>query len=278
MAELDFFTWMTSPAGWAALLTLSAMEIVLGIDNVVFISVLCAKLPPDKAERARRIGLAMALIFRVALLFTLTAIIRLTTPVVTILGQGFSWRDIILIAGGVFLIAKATHEIHNEIEGETGHDNASRAATASFGLIVGQIAVIDLVFSVDSIITAVGMSSDIGVMVTAVIIAVAVMYLAAGAVGRFIERHPTTKTLALSFLILIGVALCADGFGMHIPRGYIYSAMAFSAIVEILNIAARRRKGHKPRTGTVDPTIAGAMGGAPSRAAGLAEGVRRREP
>jgi predicted tellurium resistance membrane protein TerC len=237
---LDFFSWVGDPAGWAALVTLTVMEIVLGIDNVVFISVLTSRLPPEQAHRARQLGLAMALIFRVALLFALTSIMRLTSPVIEALGVSLSWRDIILLVGGLFLIGKATHEIHAEIEGEEAGENG-RAQPNAFGIAIVQIALIDMVFSVDSIVTAIGMAQDIGVMVTAVIISMIVMYLAAGAVSRFISRHPTTKTLALAFLILIGVALCADAFGAHIPRGYIYFAMAFAAGIEIVNIMIRRR-------------------------------------
>lgn len=236
----EMLAWMMTPEGWAALVTLAAMEIVLGIDNVVFISVLVAKLPPEQAERARKLGLLMALVFRLALLFTITAIIALNTPVITVFGNAFSWRDLILLVGGLFLIAKATHEIHNEIEG-SGVTDSQRKPTM-FLTAIAQIAVIDLVFSIDSIITAIGMVKEVSIMVVAVVISMAVMYLAAGAVSRFIAAHPTTKTLALSFLILIGVALCADAFGAHIPRGYIYFAMAFSASVEVANILMRSNR------------------------------------
>ncbi len=236
----DMFAWIATPEGWAALIALTAMEIVLGIDNVVFISVLVAKLPPEQAERARKIGLLMALGFRIVMLMAITAIMALTTPVFTILGNAISWRDLILLAGGLFLIAKATHEIHGEIEGD-GHGPSGRKPKL-FLAAVAQIAVIDLVFSIDSIVTAIGMARDVSLMVIAVVISMAVMYLAAGAVGRFIAAHPTTKTLALAFLILIGVALCADAFDAHIPRGYIYFAMAFSALVEGVNITIRARR------------------------------------
>lgn len=235
------FEWMAEPAGWAALVTLSAMEIVLGIDNVVFISVLVAKLPESQAHRARQIGLILALVFRILFLFALTWIMKLTDPVVTILGKGLSWRDIILIAGGLFLIAKATSEIHGEIEGADEEEQRS-AAPGAFTAAVAQITLIDLVFSIDSIVTAIGMAQDLSVMVIAVVISMAVMYLASGAVSRFIAEHPTTKVLALSFLILIGVSLCADGGGFHIPRGYIYSAMAFAVAVEFVNVVARRKR------------------------------------
>jgi predicted tellurium resistance membrane protein TerC len=236
--------WMADPTGWAALITLTVMEIVLGIDNVVFISVLVAKLPVEQAARARRIGLALALLFRVALLFTLTAIIALTHPVFTIFNQGFSWRDIVLIAGGLFLIAKATHEIHSEREDEE-RGPSGVTVKAAFTAAILQIAIVDLVFSVDSIITAIGMADDVMIMIIAVILAMIVMYLASGFVSRFIAAHPTTKMLALSFLILIGISLVAEGFQLHFPRGYIYFAMVFAAAVEAVNIAARRKKGRR---------------------------------
>lgn len=234
----EMFAWILTAEGLAALAALTAMEIVLGIDNVVFISVLVAKLPPQQAERARKLGLAMALVFRIALLFAITAIIALREPVITLLGFALSWRDLILLAGGLFLIAKATHELHVEVEGNGHGPEPARQANAFMGAVV-QIAIIDLVFSIDSIITAIGMAEQVSLMVIAVIISIAVMYLAAGFVSRFIAEHPTTKTLALSFLILIGVALCADALGFHIPRGYIYFAMAFSAAVETVNILIR---------------------------------------
>ncbi len=240
MIELLF-----SPQAWIALVTLSALEIVLGIDNVVFISVLVAKLDPATAKRARQIGLLLALIFRIGFLFALTWLIGLTAPVAVIYGNAFSWHDIILIAGGLFLIAKATHEIHGEIE---AHEEAPRAAGAvarqAFVAVTAQIIVIDLVFSIDSIVTAIGMAQDIRIMIAAVMIAVAVMYFSSGAVSRFITRHPTTKMLALAFLVLIGTALVADGFDFHIPRGYIYFAMGFAGAVEAVNYMVRRRQNH----------------------------------
>lgn len=227
---------------WASLLTLTAMEIVLGIDNVVFISVLVSRLPEESAKRARQIGLSLALVFRILLLMVLSWLIGLTEPVVSALGFDLSWRDLILLAGGLFLIYKATHEIHQGVEGNGAHETS--AVKASFSAIVAQIIVIDMVFSVDSIITAIGMAEHIEIMILAVVIAMAVMYVASGSIAAFIERHPTTKMLALAFLLMIGVALVADALGFHIPRGYIYSAMAFSAFVEILNVAAKRgRKG-----------------------------------
>lgn len=234
----EMFAWVLTAEGLAALAALAAIEIVLGIDNVVFISVLVAKLPPEQAERARQLGLGMALVFRIALLFAITAIMALRDPVVTMFGLSLSWRDLILLAGGLFLIAKATHEIHVEVEGNDHGPQPVKHANAFMGAVV-QIAIIDLVFSIDSIVTAIGMAQEVSIMVVAVVISIAVMYLAAGFVSRFIAEHPTTKTLALSFLILIGVALCADALGFHIPRGYIYFAMAFSAAVETVNILIR---------------------------------------
>lgn len=225
---------------WASLLTLTAMEIVLGIDNIVFISVLVSRLPPDQAKRARQIGLGLALVFRVLLLLILSWLIGLTDPVVSIFGRDLSWRDLILLAGGLFLIYKATHEIHQGVEG--GQNGEGAAATAGFTAVITQIIIIDMVFSVDSIVTAIGMAEYVEIMIAAVVIAMGVMYVASGAIAGFIERHPTTKMLALAFLLMIGIALVADGVGFHIPRGYIYTAMAFSAFVEILNVSARRKK------------------------------------
>lgn len=230
------------PAVWASLLALTIMEIVLGIDNIVFISVIVNRLPPEQAERARKIGLALALIFRIALLMVITWIIGLKAELFTIFNHAVSWRDLILIGGGVFLIYKATMEIHEEVEGETEETQAEKLSVGSFASIIGQIIVIDLVFSVDSIITAVGMAEHVEVMVVAVIIAVAIMYVASGTIADFIRRHPTTKMLALSFLLLIGVSLVADGMGFHVPRGYIYAAMGFSVFVEAFNILAKRKR------------------------------------
>jgi len=234
---------LTSAEAWAALLTLTVMEVVLGIDNVVFISVLVSRLDRERSRHARQIGLSLALLFRIGLLTILTWLIGLTEPVVTILDQPFSWRDIVLIAGGLFLIAKGTSEIHDAIEGEEGQ--AAAGGSASFAWIVAQVIVIDIVFSVDSIITAIGMARDLTIMIAAVIIAVGIMYVASGPVSKFIVDYPTTKMLALSFLLLIGVSLIADGFGLHVPRPYIYFAMAFSALVEVFNVAARRRARHR---------------------------------
>jgi predicted tellurium resistance membrane protein TerC len=232
---------ITSAEAWAALLTLTALEIVLGIDNVIFISVIVSSIPPEQANRARQIGLALALVFRILLLSLLVWMIGLTEAVLTVQGFAFSWRDIILIAGGLFLIGKATHEIHQEVE---AHEEAPAAAShkAAFFLVIVEIIIIDIVFSLDSIITAIGMAQDLEIMITAVIIACLVMYAASGPVARFVAEHPTTKMLALAFLVLIGVALVADGFRFHIPRGYIYFAIAFSAMVELFNVLAKRNR------------------------------------
>ncbi|MFZ5738153.1 MAG: TerC family protein [Pseudomonadota bacterium] len=236
---------LSSPEAWAALLTLTALEIVLGIDNVIFLSVLVSRIPEPQATRARQIGLALALLFRLLLLSVLVWLIGLTTPVFSIADKAFSWRDIILIAGGLFLIAKATHEIHAEVEANHGETQASTADRAFFW-VIAQIVVVDLVFSIDSIITAIGMAQDIEIMVAAVLIAMAVMYVSSGPVARFVSEHPTTKMLALAFLVLIGVALVADGFAFHIPRGYVYFAILFSAAVEFFNVLAKRNR-LKPR-------------------------------
>jgi predicted tellurium resistance membrane protein TerC len=232
---------LTDPNAWAALVTLTVLEIVLGIDNLVFISVLTARLDRDGAKKARRIGLSLAFVFRVIMLFGLTSLMRLTAPLFTVLGMGISWRDIILIGGGLFLIAKGTHEIHVEVE---ARDRAAATASTSraFTSIIAQLVAVDLVFSLDSIITAIGMASDLEVMVAAVVFAMVVMYAAAGPVGNFIAEHPTTKMLALAFLLLIGIALIGDGFEFHIPRGYIYFAMAFAGAVETFNILAKRNR------------------------------------
>jgi predicted tellurium resistance membrane protein TerC len=239
------FDWIYSPEAWIALASLTAIEIVLGIDNVVFISVLVSKLKPVERERARKIGLGLALIFRIILLFFLSWIIGLTTPVIEFAQFSFSWRDLVLIGGGLFLLTKATREVHAEIEG--GHQSAASAAEGAFAWVVAQVIVIDLVFSVDSIVTAIGMAQDIQVMIIAVIIAVAVMYISSGPVSTFIAKHPTTKMLALAFLMLIGVALIADGFAFHIPRAYIYFAMAFAAVVEVINVIASGNRKVKKR-------------------------------
>ena len=232
---------LTSPEAWAALLTLTALEIILGIDNIIFLSVIVSGVPSAQANRARQIGLALALVFRILLLSMLVWLIGFTEAVFTLSGAAFSWRDIILIAGGLFLIAKATHEIHNEVEVGDEAGRAARMSNAFFWVIV-QIVIIDMVFSLDSIITAIGMAQDLAIMITAVVIACFVMYVASGPVARFVSEHPTTKMLALAFLVLIGVALVADGFKFHIPRGYIYFAIAFSAAVEFFNVLAKRNR------------------------------------
>jgi predicted tellurium resistance membrane protein TerC len=232
---------LTSPEAWAALFTLTALEIVLGIDNVIFLSVIVSRMPPAQAKRARQIGLALALVFRILLLCLLVWLIGLTRTVLTVNGVTLSWRDLVLIGGGLFLIAKATHEIHAEVD---ARDEANDAAprSSAFVWIIVQIIVIDLVFSLDSIITAIGMAQDIDIMVAAVVIACVIMYASSGAVARFVAAHPTTKMLALAFLVLIGVALVADGFKFHIPRGYIYFAIVFSAAVEFFNVLAKRNR------------------------------------
>jgi predicted tellurium resistance membrane protein TerC len=232
---------LTDWNAWLALATLTTLEVVLGIDNIVFISILVARLPPEQALRARQIGLGLAFAFRIAMLFTLTWLMKLTYPLFSVFGTGISWRDIILIGGGMFLIAKATHEIHNEVE----HRHAPRetsVARQSFSLVIAQLVVIDLIFSLDSIITAIGMVQQIEIMIAAVCIAMVVMYVASGPVAAFISKHPTTKMLALAFLVLIGVALVAEGFDFHIPRGYIYFSMAFAGAVEFFNVMARRKR------------------------------------
>jgi predicted tellurium resistance membrane protein TerC len=231
---------LTDPQAWAALVTLTAMEIILGIDNIVFISVLVAKLPRDEARRARTIGLLLALVFRIIMLLGLTWLIGLTEPVFSVLGKDFSWRDLILAAGGLFLLYKATHEIHAEFEHDA--DGPPDLAGKAFTAVILQVALIDIVFSIDSIITAIGMAQHVPVMITAVVLAMIVMWISSGPVGGFIQRHPTTKMLALAFLMLIGISLVADAVGMHIPRGYIYFAMAFAALVETVNVLAKRRR------------------------------------
>jgi predicted tellurium resistance membrane protein TerC len=235
---------LTDPNAWAALATLTALEIVLGVDNIVFISVLVSRCEPQEARRARQIGLALALVFRIVLLFGLTSLMKLTYPVATLFGREFSWHDIILIVGGLFLIAKATHEIHAEVEADD-HDETTAKVYAAFSMIVLQVVLVDLVFSIDSIVTAIGMAQDIEIMIAAVIIAVIVMYVASGPVAHFVAEHPTTKMLALAFLVMIGVALVADGFEFHIPRGYIYASMAFAGAVELFNVLANRNRVRK---------------------------------
>jgi predicted tellurium resistance membrane protein TerC len=238
---------LTDLNAWAALVSLTALEIVLGVDNVIFISILVGRLDPHRGEIARRVGLGLALIFRIALLFALTTLLGLSATVFTVWGNAFSWHELIVIGGGLFLIAKATHEMHREIEIPDEEEPAASApspAAASMWFVILQLVAVDLVFSIDSIVTAIGMSRDLRIMIAAVLIAVAVMYAASGPVARFVANHPTTKMLALAFLLLIGVALVADGFEVHIPRGYIYFAMAFAAAVETFNVLAARKRRH----------------------------------
>jgi predicted tellurium resistance membrane protein TerC len=243
--------WATDPTIWASLVTLTVLEIVLGIDNIVFISVIVGKLPQEQAKRARQIGLAMALGFRIIFLLTLFWLTHLTTPLFTLFGEEVSWRDLVLVAGGLFLLVKATQEIHRDVEGGDEESSTTAKAVATFGSVVAQIAIIDLVFSIDSIITAIGMAEHVGVMIAAVVIAIGVMYVASGPVAAFIHRHPTTRMLALAFLLMIGIALIADGAGFHIPRGYLYVAMAFSAGVEFLNVISRR---NRKKAGPAEPS------------------------
>ncbi len=239
----EHLAFLSSPAGWAALVTLVAMEIVLGIDNLIFISILTNKLPPALQSKARRIGIGAALVLRLALLFTISIIVQLKEPVFEAFGHGFSWRDVILIAGGLFLVWKATKEIHHTVDPDDGKASVGgKVAELTMGVAIAQILVLDLVFSVDSIITAVGMTDEIAIMVIAVVSAVTVMLLAADPLSRFIAANPTIVMPALGFLLMIGMTLIADGFGYHVPKGYIYAAMGFSALVEALNMLARRRR------------------------------------
>jgi len=241
--------FLADPQVWIALLTLTALELVLGIDNIIFISILAGKLPPEQQARARFIGLSGALVMRVILLFSLSWIIGLTEPLFSVFGYGVSGRDLVLLIGGLFLIAKSTHEIHGSLEGEEGH--AAKKVYASFVSVIIQIMLLDIVFSLDSVITAIGMVEQLWVMITAVVISIVAMMFFAAPIGNFVERHPTIKMLALSFLLLIGFTLVAEGFHQHIPKGYIYFAMAFSVLVEVLNLRLRKSKTnpvdlHKP--------------------------------
>jgi predicted tellurium resistance membrane protein TerC len=245
--------WLSDPQAWIGLLTLTVLEIVLGIDNIIFISILSGKLPPAQQKQARQIGLALAMLMRILLLLSLSWIVGLTKPFFTLVGFEVTGRAIILIGGGLFLIAKSTHEIHNKLEGEDEH--GPRRAAPSLGSVLVQIILLDIVFSLDSVITAVGMVDQIGVMVAAVIIAVAVMMVFAGGISRFVERHPTIKMLALSFLLLIGVNLIGEGLGFHIPKGYTYFAMGFAVFVEMLNIKLRKRSPHPVKLHNPPPAI-----------------------
>lgn len=231
---------LTSPDAWIALLTLTVLEVVLGVDNVIFISILAGKLPAHQQDRARQVGLLLAMLTRILLLFSIAWIARLTTPLFDVFGRGVSGRDLILFSGGLFLIYKATREIHERLEGEEGHASARVAPT--FAAVIAQIIALDIVFSLDSVITAVGMADDLAVMVTAVVIAVGIMFFSSAAIARFVNQHPTVKMLALSFLLLIGMSLVAEGFHQEIPKGYIYFAMGFSVFVEMLNLRSSGRK------------------------------------
>ena len=236
--------WITTPDGWIALATLTSLEIVLGVDNIIFISILAGKLPKEQQPRARFIGLALALFGRVALLLSLAWIMKLTAPLFSVLGEAISGRDLILLGGGLFLLAKSTHEIHSKLEGE--EESHASSAKATFGSVIVQILILDLVFSLDSVITAVGRVDTVSIMITAIVIAILFMMVSAKAVSDFIHQHPTVKMLALAFLMMVGVALIAEGFEFHIPRGYIYSAMAFSVFVEMLNLKLRNKKSGQP--------------------------------
>ena len=238
---------LADPQAWIALLTLTALELVLGIDNIIFISILVDKLPKAQQERARRLGLFMAMFMRIGLLLVLSWIIGLTAPLFSVFAQDISGRDLILIVGGLFLIWKSTGEIHQSFEGDEPQSKA--AVKATFVAVIAQIMVVDIVFSLDSIITAVGMVDELAVMIAAVVVSVGLMLVFAGTIGRFVSRHPTIKMLALAFLVVVGVVLIADGFGRHVPKGYIYFAMAFSLGVEMLNIRMRRPSPQKPVPG-----------------------------
>jgi predicted tellurium resistance membrane protein TerC len=239
--EFFAFDWVTDPAIWLSLVTLAGLEIVLGIDNLVFIAILTNRLPEERRAMARKVGLAMALITRLMLLAALAWIVTLTQPLFTVVNLAISWRDIILIAGGLFLLVKAVHEIHNEVEGEEG-DKGPAVRAATFGAIVTQIAIVDIIFSLDSVITAVGMADQLWVMVVAVVVAMIIMLVASTPLAEFVSAHPTVKMLALSFLMMIGVFLVADGLHFHIPKGYLYFSLAFSIAVEAMNHWVRRRR------------------------------------
>jgi predicted tellurium resistance membrane protein TerC len=234
--------WLLDPHAWLALATLAALEIVLGIDNIIFISILVGRLPEHQRARARILGLAFAMLTRIGLLLSLAWIMTLTSPLFTVAGKEVAGRDLILIGGGLFLLWKSVHEIHNALEGDEKDTGGVAPAAATFGAIIVQIAIIDIVFSLDSVITAVGMVDEVSIMIIAIVAAVGVMMFAAGPIGNFVDRHPTIKMLALSFLILIGLALIGEGWDLHIPKGYIYFAMAFSVAVEMLNIRLRAKR------------------------------------
>lgn len=249
--------WLTDPQIWLALVTLTAIEVVLGIDNIVFIAILAGRLPERQQARGRTIGLGLAMVTRIALLFSLTLIMRLTRPLFTLLAQAISGRDIVLIAGGLFLLAKSTHEIHGALEGGQQGEKTAKRANAAFAGVILQIMILDIVFSLDSVITAIGLTDQLAIMVAAIVIAVIFMMCLSGAISSFIEQHPTLKILALSFLLLIGVALIGEGLELHIPKGYIYFAMAFSVFVEMLNLRVRKTRAvpvklRRPRTDGAD--------------------------
>ncbi|PRH85707.1 hypothetical protein C5L14_19280 [Labrys okinawensis] len=247
---LHHFDWITSPVGWAALATLVVLEVVLGIDNLIFISILTNKLPKHQQARARRLGISAALIMRLLLLATISFIVQLTQPVFTLFDHAFSWRDLILIAGGLFLVWKATKEIHHTVDVDDDKSNmVGEALQLSMAAAIFQILLLDIVFSIDSIITAVGMTDEIAIMYIAVIAAVSVMMVAAAPLASFIEKNPTIVMLALGFLLMIGMTLIADGMGYHVPKGYIYAAMGFSALVEGLNMLTRRKKAKRQKQG-----------------------------
>jgi predicted tellurium resistance membrane protein TerC len=232
--------WLTDPQAWIAFTTLTALEIILGVDNVVFISILAGKLPAEQRKKARRVGLGLAMFVRILLLLSISWVVQLTTPLFEVVRQEISGRDLILLLGGLFLLAKSTHEMHGQLEGEEGH--SSTRVAASFASVIVQILLLDIIFSLDSVITAVGMADDVGVMISAVVLAVGFMFVFAEAVSGFVEKHPTIKMLALSFLLLIGVSLVAESLDFHIPKGYIYFAMAFSLFVEVINIKLRKSR------------------------------------
>ena len=240
------FEWLSSPEAWIALGTLTALEIVLGIDNIIFISILVGRLPKKQRAFARRMGLSLAMVARLALLFSISWVMGLTETWFTVLTYEISGRDVILIGGGLFLMAKATHEIHNSLEGIEEEKNTSEVVATSLGMVLFQIAILDIVFSLDSVITAVGLVDEVTIMAIAIVLAVLVMLLAAESIGEFVENHPTIKILALSFLILVGVTLMVEGFDVHVPKGYIYFAMAFSVTVEMINIRMRKKEQKTP--------------------------------